>query len=49
MRLNQLQDQIGRGEYRVDAHAVAEAIIRRLIAEQRAHAPSADPPQSECS
>lgn len=49
MRLNQLQDQIGRGEYRVDARAVADAIIRRLIADQRDDAPSADPPQSECS
>ncbi len=31
MRLSQIQGQIGRGEYRVDTQAVADAIIRRLI------------------
>src|ERR1700736_5886786 len=31
MRLTQLQDQIGRGEYRVDPQAVALAILRRLL------------------
>ncbi len=49
MRLNQIQDQIGRGEYRVDTQAVADAIIRRLIGEQRLGAPGAPSPQSECS
>ncbi len=49
MRLNQIQDQIGRGEYRVDTQAVADAIIRRLVAEQRLGATGAPPPQSECS
>jgi hypothetical protein len=33
VRLNEIQEQIGRGEYRVDAHAVADAIIRRLLQE----------------
>ncbi len=49
MRLSQIQDQIGRGEYRVDTRAVADAIIRRLVAEQRLRAIIAPPPQSECS
>jgi len=49
MRLSQIQDQIGRGEYRVDTQAVADAIIRRLIAEQRPGPAGTPPPQSECS
>ena len=49
MRLSQIQDQIGRGEYRVDLQAVADAIIRRLIAEQRQSPTGAPAPQSECS
>jgi hypothetical protein len=35
VRLNEIQDQIGRGEYRVNTHAVADAIIRRLLQEQK--------------
>ncbi len=31
MRLSQIQEQIGRGEYRVDTQAVADAILRRLL------------------
>ena len=34
MRINEIQQQIGRGEYRVDHHAVADAILRRLMAGQ---------------
>ena len=49
MRVSQLQDQIDRGEYRVDTHAVADAIIRRLLAERRMAMREADAPQSECS
>ena len=49
MRLSQIQDQIGRGEYRVDTQAVADAIIRRLVAEQRLSPTGAPPPQSACS
>ena len=49
MLVNQLQDQIGRGEYRVDAQAVADAIIRRLIGGNRATVLPGKPPQSECS
>jgi len=31
MRINEIQQQVGRGEYHVDTHAVAEAILRRLM------------------
>ena len=34
MRMNELQQLIDRGEYRVDTHAVADAILRRLLAVQ---------------
>ncbi|MBV9837460.1 MAG: flagellar biosynthesis anti-sigma factor FlgM [Solirubrobacterales bacterium] len=30
MRVIELRQQIGRGEYRVNPHAVAEAIVRRM-------------------
>ncbi len=49
MRLTQIQDQIGRGEYRVDTQAVADAIIRRVIAEQWRSPVGAPLPQTECS
>ena len=32
MRMNEIQEQIDRGDYRVDHHAVADAILRRLLA-----------------
>lgn len=32
MRLSQIQQQIDNGEYRVDTQAVADAILRRLLA-----------------
>jgi anti-sigma28 factor (negative regulator of flagellin synthesis) len=34
MKVMDLQEQIGRGEYQVDAQAVANAIMRRLLAER---------------
>ena len=40
MRVIETQEQIGRGEYRVDTQAVADAIIRRLAG--RAQAPSSE-------
>jgi anti-sigma28 factor (negative regulator of flagellin synthesis) len=40
MKIMDLQEQIGRGEYQVDAQAVADAIVRRLLAE-RGHRPAA--------
>ena len=49
MRLSQIQDQIGRGEYRVDTHAVADAIIRRLLEGQRSGSGEPKPAQTECS
>lgn len=48
MRITEIQEQVGRGEYRVDAHAVAEAIVRRLLQEQRITG-SAERPHEECS
>jgi anti-sigma28 factor (negative regulator of flagellin synthesis) len=48
LRLNEIQEQIGRGEYRVDTQAVADAIIRRLLWEQKSSSPQKRP-QGECS
>ena len=48
MRVSEIQEQVGRGEYRVDTHAVAEAIVRRLLQEQK-QAGSPKRPQGECS
>ncbi len=31
MRVNEIQQQVGRGDYQVDNNAVAEAILRRLM------------------
>ncbi len=48
MRISEIQEQVGRGEYRVDTHAVAEAILRRLLLEQK-EAGSGKRYQGECS
>ena len=48
MRLENLQQQVCHGEYRVDAQAVAEAILRRLLAAPQ-HQDAATPRQAECS
>ncbi|HXD67139.1 MAG TPA: flagellar biosynthesis anti-sigma factor FlgM [Solirubrobacteraceae bacterium] len=48
MRISEIQDQVGRGEYRVDTHAVAAAILRRLLHEQQLGG-SGQRPQGECS
>jgi hypothetical protein len=34
MRMNEIQQQVGRGEYEVDTHAVADAILRRILGVQ---------------
>ena len=34
MKIIDLQEQVGRGEYQVDTHAVAEAIVRRLLGDR---------------
>jgi anti-sigma28 factor (negative regulator of flagellin synthesis) len=48
MRISEIQQQVGRGEYRVDTHAVAEAILRRLLQEQKMGG-LGERPQGECS
>jgi anti-sigma28 factor (negative regulator of flagellin synthesis) len=48
MRIIQIQEQIGRGEYHVDTHAVAEAIVRRLLQEHKLSA-ACKRSQDECS
>jgi hypothetical protein len=49
MRVYQIQEQIGRGEYQVDPHAVAEAFLRRFGQEANAVPVEDEPPQAECS
>jgi hypothetical protein len=49
MRLIQIQEQIGRGEYHVDSHAVADAIVRRLMEQYKSSLPEQKPVQGECS
>jgi hypothetical protein len=49
MRLSELQEQIGRGEYRVDPQAVALAILRRLLDGHQPSPAESKPAQSECS
>ena len=48
MRLDQIQEQIGSGAYHVNPRAVADAILRRLLASPL---PASPPPeaQEECS
>jgi anti-sigma28 factor (negative regulator of flagellin synthesis) len=40
MRVSEIQQQVGRGEYQVDTHAVAEAIVRRMILQEQAAVPA---------
>jgi hypothetical protein len=48
MRITEIQEQVGTGQYHVNTQAVADAILRRLFASPRpASPPSA--PQEECS
>ncbi len=49
MRLSEIQEQIGRGQYQVDAHAVAEAIVRRLLQDHKSAASEHKRAQEECS
>jgi hypothetical protein len=35
MKLDTLKTQIGNADYQIDAHAVAEAIVRRMLATRR--------------
>ncbi len=49
MQLIQIQEQIGRGEYHVDSHAVADAIVRRLMEQHKMNPPEQKRVQGECS
>ncbi len=49
MRLSEIQEQIGRGQYQVDTHAVADAIVRRLLHDQKSAASEHKRAQEECS
>jgi anti-sigma28 factor (negative regulator of flagellin synthesis) len=49
LRLTEIQEQVGRGEYRVDTQAVAAAILRRLLGAQLSSPGPAKRGQSECS
>lgn len=49
MRLNNIQEQIGRGEYQVDTQAVADAIIRKLLEEHKSSGSEGKRSQGECS
>ena len=49
MRLSQIQEQIGRGEYQVDTQAVADAIVRKLLHEQKITSVQHKRGQAECS
>lgn len=49
MRLSQIQEQIGRGEYQVDTQAVADAIVRKLLHEQKMTSVEHKRGQAECS
>jgi anti-sigma-28 factor FlgM len=48
MRISEIREQVGRGEYRVDTHAVADAILRRLLLGVEASG-SGKSPHGECS
>jgi hypothetical protein len=48
MRMNELRQLIDRGEYRVDTHAVADAIVRRLLAGHDGPRPPRVVEQDEC-
>lgn len=48
LRVIQIREQIGRGEYRVDTEKVADAILRRLLGARLAAA-GLPRPQPECS
>ena len=51
MRLTEIQEKVGSGEYHVNPRAVADAILRRLFTQPRPVAPGrmGSDPQEECS
>ena len=48
MRISEIKEQVGRGDYRVDTHAVADAILRKLLVRADAGG-SGKRPHGECS
>jgi hypothetical protein len=48
-RLRAIQDQVRRREYQVDPQAVADAIVRRLLAEHKVVGAAHKRAQGECS
>jgi hypothetical protein len=49
MRLREIQEQIGRGQYHVDAQAVADAILRRLLQQNKGGGSESSGAHGECS
>ncbi len=49
MRLSEIREQVLRGDYQVDAKAVADAIMRRLLREHRRRRLEQGPAQGACS
>jgi anti-sigma28 factor (negative regulator of flagellin synthesis) len=46
MKVTDIQEQVGRGEYQVDERAVAEAILRRILGERRSQSASQSSPSN---
>jgi anti-sigma28 factor (negative regulator of flagellin synthesis) len=46
MKVVDIQEQVGRGEYQVDERAVAEAILRRILGERRSRTASEGSPST---
>jgi anti-sigma28 factor (negative regulator of flagellin synthesis) len=46
MRIDEIQVQVSRGEYRVDKDAVAAAILKRMLQVRRPPARPKTPPQA---
>jgi anti-sigma28 factor (negative regulator of flagellin synthesis) len=46
MKVVDIQEQVGRGEYQVDERAVAEAILRRILGERRSRTTPQSSPSS---
>ena len=49
MRVIEIQEQVGRGEYRVNAQAVADAIVRLLVQKLKSAPSDGKRAQGECS
>jgi anti-sigma28 factor (negative regulator of flagellin synthesis) len=49
MRISEIQEKVVRGRYQVDAKAVADAIVRRLMQERKLPPPERRDVQGKCS